>query len=319
MRREEKRPDAASLALLLLLGLLWGMPYALTKLSLATIPPITAVAARVSLAAVALWIYVFIAGCEKPRWREFAPLLFVQGCLTCLIPHTLIAIGQQSVDSTLAAILNSTTQLYVCLMSLGSSQQERLTPGRWFGVALGLCGVAITVGAGALGGLGRGTVGQSAIILATFSSAVGVIYGRKLNEITPEIAAAGTLTSAAIVLVPLCLFVEEPLAAAPSWTSIGALLANAFGATSLGFVIYFRLIRTIGSVSTSSVGYLKPTVGVLIGCALMSEPVTWTVVIGLVATLIGIAAIIQPGLGRTFPGFLAPSDVLKRNASAEQI
>jgi drug/metabolite transporter (DMT)-like permease len=140
-----------------------------------------------------------------------------------------------------------------------------------------------------------------AIVLATFSSAIGVIYGRRLNEIAPEIAAAGTLTSSALVLIPLCFCLQSPLGTAPSWASMGAVLVNAIGATALGFVIYFRLIRTIGSVSTSGVGYLKPTVGVLIGCTLMSEALTWTVIVGLIATLIGVAAIIWPSSGRTVP------------------
>jgi hypothetical protein len=40
--------------------------------------------------------------------------------------------------------------------------------------------------------------------------------------------------------------------------------------------IYFRLIRTIGSMGTASVSYLKPAVGILVGCTLMGESLTWT-------------------------------------------
>jgi len=285
--------DPANLALLLLLGLLWSMPFALTKVTLATIPPITAVAARTVLAAASLWVYVFVIGRNELRREHVAPLC-VQGCLTCLIPHTLIAVGQQWVDSGLAAILNSATPLYVCLISLGSAGRERLTPWRWLGVAVGAGGVVVTVGAGAAFNGTSHSVGAIAIIVATLSSAAGVVYGRRLDRIPPELAAAGTLTSAAIVLVPLCFFTEAPLAIGFSWLSAGAIVANALAATALGFVIYFRLIRTIGSVSTSSVGYLKPTMGVLIGCALMSEHVTATILFGLCTTLVGIAAIVRP-------------------------
>ena len=58
-------------------------------------------------------------------------------------------------------------------------------------------------------------------------------------------------------------------------------------------LVYFRLIRTIGSMGVASVGYLKPAVGVLIGCALMGEALTWTTGAGLIAILIGVAAINQ--------------------------
>jgi len=71
------------------------------------------------------------------------------------------------------------------------------------------------------------------------------------------------------------------------------LLVNALVATALGFVVYFRLIRTIGSMGVASVGYLKPAVGVLIGCALMGEALTWAMAAGLIAILIGVAAINQ--------------------------
>jgi drug/metabolite transporter (DMT)-like permease len=71
------------------------------------------------------------------------------------------------------------------------------------------------------------------------------------------------------------------------------LLVNAFVATAFGFVVYFRLIRTIGSMSTASVGYLKLAVGVLIGCTLMGESLTWTAEMGLLTILLGVVAINQ--------------------------
>ena len=294
-----KMVSPVEVALLVLLGILWGMPYGLTKIALTTILPLTLVAARVAVAATLLWIFVFLRGCKIQAPRDFVGGLFIQGCVACAIPYTLIAFGQQSVDSALAAILNSTTPLFVYLISLLWTRHESLTVGRLFGVVIGLSGVVLIAGASALAGLGLGTVGQAAIILATLSSAVSVIYGRRFAAVAPEIAAAGTLTAAAVVLVPLCFIVEAPLNAAPSAASLAALLVNAVVATALGFVVYFRLIRTIGSMGTASVGYLKPAVGVLIGCVLMGESLTWTTGAGLIAILIGVAAINQTGLPKT--------------------
>jgi drug/metabolite transporter (DMT)-like permease len=146
-------------------------------------------------------------------------------------------------------------------------------------------------------------VGQAAVLLATLSSAVSAVYARRFAAVAPEITAAGALTAAALVLVPLCFFMEAPLHSMPSAASLAALLVNAFAATALGFVVYFRLIRTIGSMGTASVGYLKPAFGVLIGCALMGESLTWTMASGLIAILIGVAAINQ----RDFLGALSRS------------
>src|SRR5258708_13607702 len=79
------------LALLALLGLLWGMPYALTKIALATIPPVTLVAARVALAAAVLWIIVLFMGCKIPARRGFVGGLFLKRRFRGPISHALIA------------------------------------------------------------------------------------------------------------------------------------------------------------------------------------------------------------------------------------
>lgn len=304
MHAGDKKTAFLEIALLLLLGFLWGIPYALNKISLATIPPMTGVAMRVSLAATALWIIVFTLKCKIPLRRDFILRVFIQGFVGCLIPYTFIAFAQRFVDSALAAILNSTTPLFVCLVSLLWTRYEALTFGRLFGVSIGLAGVVMIAGANALLGLGQSAFGQAAVILASMASAASVIHGRRFADVAPEVTAAGTLTSTAVVLVPLCFVVETPFQSFPSSASIAALLINAFVATALGFVVYFRLIRTIGSMSTASVGYLKLSVGVLIGCTLMGESLTWTTATGLLMILLGVFAINQHQSSR-FPSGMA--------------
>jgi drug/metabolite transporter (DMT)-like permease len=314
-----KMASPLEIALLALLGLLWGMPYALTKIALATIPPVTLVAARVALAAAVLWIIVLFMGCKIPSRRDFVGGLFVQGCVGCAIPYGLIAIAQQSVDSALAAILNSPTPIFVFLISLAWTRHEPLTAGRIFGVTMGLGGVVLIAGASALLGLGEAAAGQTAIIVATISSAVGAIYSRRFDAVAPQVTAAGALTCAALVLGPLCVFVEAPLQSTPSAAAIAALLVNAVLATALGFVVYFRLVRTIGSMGAASVSYLKPAAGVLIGCTLLGETLTWTQGLGLVAILTGVTAINPKGLhGWLRPGQLQPTSTGVAEKSAQK-
>src|SRR5262249_41919273 len=153
-------------------------------------PPFTLVVLRVTLAAFALWTVVWVTGCRWPRpGLGITGALIVQGVLACLIPYVLIAFGQQSVDSALTAILNSMTPLFVLL--IGAAMAGEVATGiRFLGAALGLIGVVAIVGAGALTGLGRDVAGQLAVLLATLSSAVGVVYGRRLSRFAPEFTAA---------------------------------------------------------------------------------------------------------------------------------
>jgi drug/metabolite transporter (DMT)-like permease len=211
--------------------------------------------------------------------------------LSCVAPYTLIAFGQQTVESGLAAILNSTTPLFVGVLGVLWTRHEPVTSRRMIGAAIGFAGVITVAGASALLGVGQNIAGQAAIILATISSAFSVIYGRRFSSVAPEVVAAGMLTSAAIVLVPLSLIVEAPWDISPSLPSAIALLINAIIATALGFAIYFRLIRTVGSMATASVGYLKPAVGVLLGTLIFGEPFTVVMALGLFAILVGVAII----------------------------
>src|SRR5262249_13157424 len=142
------------LGLLLLLAVLWGIPYALTKIALETIPPVTLVAARVSLAAAMLWPIVLASRRAIPLRRRLLGRLFVQGCIGCLVPYTLVALGQQAVDSAPAAILNSTSPLFVGLITLLWTRHEPLLPVRIVGIVIGLAGVVLIAGVDALAGLG---------------------------------------------------------------------------------------------------------------------------------------------------------------------
>lgn len=277
------------LALLLLLGLLWGMPFALTKISLADIPPFTLVACRVLLAAVALWLIVLARYGAALARRTFRRDIVLQGFLVCAAPYTLITLGQLSVPSALAAVLNSTVPLFVCLVgALYLGRGSELSTERLIGIVLGVCGVSLIVGVDAVAGFGDALAGQAAIIIASFSSAIAATYGRRFATMPPEAVAAGSLASAALILVPLSLLLESPISLSPSPQSLLALSANGLAATAGGFVIYFRLIQTLGSLGTASASYLKPAFGLLIGVALMGEAMSWHIILGLFAIFCGV-------------------------------
>src|SRR5205085_9837467 len=92
---------AVELALLLALATLWGGSYTFIKLGVATIPPITLIAARTAIAGVLLLIVMRLRGIEMPRdattWKRFT----FQACLNSVIPWTLIAWGERYVDAGL--------------------------------------------------------------------------------------------------------------------------------------------------------------------------------------------------------------------------
>ncbi len=282
---------ARELVLLALLSLLWGASYGLIKVAVATITPVTLVGVRVLIAASLLWLVVLwrrhAVPADAETWRRFC----VQAVIGYMAPFTMITWGQQFVDSGLAGILNSTTPIFVFLITLLWTRQEEVTIERGLGVLVGLGGVTFLIGFEALKGLGSDVLGQLAITGATISYGLAMIYGRRFASIAPEVTAAATLTIAAIVMLPASVIVDDTAALTPSLASVLALVALASLSTAAAFVLYFRLVNTLGALGTSSVAYARAAVSVVIGVVLLSEPLTWQLVTGFVAILIGVAAI----------------------------
>jgi drug/metabolite transporter (DMT)-like permease len=283
------------LLLLGVVGILWGAQFGFTKIQLETLPPVTGVAIRLAIAAVFMWAIVIAQGARVPAglrtWRDFT----IQGLLTSAGPGVLIAWGQQYVDSALAAILNSTSPIVVTIITLLYTRQESIGPKRILGLAIGLFGVITVIGFSALDGLGRDFAGQLVIMSATLGYATATLFGRRFTNISPVSAAAATITCSAALMTMLAFAVERPLAIDPSARSMIATAASGILCNGLGVTIYFRLIRTLGSLGTSTVSFLKAAFGVAIGCFLLGEPFTASIAIGLTAVLIGVAAVNEPG------------------------
>jgi drug/metabolite transporter (DMT)-like permease len=282
------------LALLLLLATLWGGSYTFIKLGVATIPPVTLIAARTLIAGALLLVVMRTRGLRLPRdaatWRRF----LVQACLNSVIPWTLIAWGERSLDAGLATILNSTSPIFTFFLTLAIAGQETLTLRKLFGVVAGMAGICLIVGVQAFGGLGEQLVAQIATVAATICYAGGAIFSRGFKGLDPIAPAAGSLLSGAAILVPVSLVVDRPWTLAPSMSSALALLALAVFSTALAFVLYFRLIQTLGSVGTTAQAYLRVPIGVALGVVFLGETLSPTAWVGLACVVIGVAAMTIP-------------------------
>jgi drug/metabolite transporter (DMT)-like permease len=289
---------AAELALLLLLATLWGASYTFIKLGVATIPPITLIAARTSIAGLLLVIVMRWRGLampgDLPTWGRF---LF-QACLNSVIPWTLIACGERLVDAGLATILNSAAPIFTFLFTVLVTRHEAATPRKLFGVVAGMAGICLIVGVDAFHGIGSGLLAEGAIVAATICYAGAAIFSRGFKGLDPVAPAAGSLLAGAAILVPASLVIERPWMLAPSASSLLALLGLAVFSTAAAFVIYFRLIQTLGSVGTTAQAYLRVPIGVAIGVACLGERLSSTAWVGLACVVMGVAAMTIPSRKR---------------------
>ncbi|HEM7888871.1 MULTISPECIES: DMT family transporter [Burkholderia] len=108
-------------------------------------------------------------------------------------------------------------------------------------------------------------------------------YGRSFQGMSP----AGSLIVGAIVLVPASLAADRPWTLHPSSRSLPARAA-------IAFVIYFRLVQTLGSVGTTAQACLRVPIGIGIGMALLGESRSASAWLGLACVVAGVAAMTLP-------------------------
>jgi len=292
---DPRQPNmAVELALLLALATLWGASYTFIRVAVATIPPITLIAGRTAIAGLLLVVIMHWRGVRMPRdiatWRRF---LF-QACLNSVIPWTMIAWGERTLDAGLATILNSTSPIFTFFLTLAISRHEALTSRKLFGVVAGMAGICLIVGVQALTGFGEQLTAQIVTVAAAICYAGAAIFSRGFKGLDPMAPAAGSLVCGAAILIPVGLVVEQPWTLAPSTNSLLALLGLAVFSTATAFVIYFRLIQTLGSVGTTAQAYLRVPIGVALGVLFLGEHLSPTVWIGLTCVVIGVAAMTIP-------------------------
>lgn len=297
---ESKTNTPLELSLLLALATLWGASYTFIKIGVETIPPVTLIAARTLIASAILLIIIRSRGMALPRdaatWRRF----MFQACLNSVIPFTLLAWAERTVDAGLATILNSTSPIFTFLLTALITRHEPMAARKLFGVVAGIVGICLIVGVQAFHGIGEQLVAQLAIVAATVCYAGAAIFGRGFKDLDPMMPAAGSMICGAVILIPVSLVLDRPWALTPSMDSILALLGLAVFSTALAFVIYFRLIHTLGSVGTTSQAYLRVPIGVAIGVVFLGENLSSSAWLGLAFVVLGVAAMTMPGsvLGR---------------------
>jgi drug/metabolite transporter (DMT)-like permease len=264
--------SARDWALLLALGFLWSGSYFFAALAVREVPPFTLVLARVGLAALTLLTIARATGLSVPTEPRVWGMLALTGFLNCALPFALIFWGQIHIASGLTAILMSTTPLFTILVAHMLTRDERLTGRRLGGVTVGLIGAAVLIGVDALRKFGIDAVAQIAILAAALSYAFAAVLSRKVSGLSPIIASAGQLGTAAVMILPFTVVVDRPWELAwPSWTGIVGVLGLALLSSSLAYIIYFRLLRRAGAGNTMLVSFISPVGASLLGILILGE------------------------------------------------
>jgi len=257
---------------MLLLAMIWGASFVSIRIALDEIGPMTSVAHRVGWAMLALWAAVLVMRLPIPRdpkvWIGFLGM----GLLNNVIPFGLMAWGQLHIESGLTSILNAATAIFGVIAASIFFADERITPRKAVGVMLGFAGVATAIGLENLRAFDIRSLAQLAVIGGTISYALAGVWARKrLGAQPPQVAAAGMVTGATLIMLPLAWIVEGPISLDLQPRTYLAIGYYALIATALAYLLYYRVLAMAGSGNLMLVTLLIPPFAIVLGAVLLNE------------------------------------------------
>jgi drug/metabolite transporter (DMT)-like permease len=290
--------------LFLSLGFLWGSSYLWIKIGLDSLPPMTLIAGRLAIGGLFLAAAVLLTREALPRSPRTYGHLLVMAVINIVLPFTLITIGEQSIDSALASILNATVPLAVIVIAPLFLPDERITAARIAGLAVGFAGVILLVAPDLVNLGDNDLTGELMMLGSSLSYAVGNVYARRnVHGLAPLIPSLFQVAFAAAIVIPIALIVDRPFATVtPTPQAIVAVVWLGLLGSGLAYICYFTVLRAWGATRTSMVAYLLPVVGIVLGAIVLGDPLTANRIGGTALVIAGIALVNSgPALRRLVP------------------
>lgn len=278
--------------LLLALAAMWGGAFTLIKVLIDTLTAVEMAAGRLALGASAVAIFL-VARRELgiPRASMIGPIGVV-ALFDTLIPYTLVGWAQTRIDSGTAAVLIAAMPLFTVMLAAGILRQERITPARLLGLAIGFAGVMVMMGDPAAFGESD-SLAQVAVLGAAASYAVGALYARTLlGRVDPANFTFVKLGIGALLAAAATFAIGDGAGFTEmNGGDIAALLILGIVCTGATFVLYFRVVAGIGSIGASTVTYMIPAFALVFGAAFLDEQVKPATIAGMALIIAGVAAV----------------------------
>jgi drug/metabolite transporter (DMT)-like permease len=265
------------------MSVIWGVPYLLIKVAVGDLSPVVVVFGRCLIGAVLLLPWTIAKGHLRPALRHW-PWLLAFTVLEMTGPWLLLSYAETHLSSSLTGLLVACVPFVAAVIARLTGDEDRLTPVRVLGMAVGVAGIAVLLGLDVSGA-------QLLPLLAIGLTVVGygtapIIASRKLGDVPGVAASSVALTVTAVVYAP---FAVPRLGAvgSASPSALWSVVALGVVCTALALAVFFALIREVGPQRALVITFVNPAVAVLLGVALLGEPFTLGLAVGLPVVLLG--------------------------------
>lgn len=273
-----------------LAGVVWGSSFLFMKVALGGISPAQVAWSRLVLGALALGLFVLLRREALPRSVKVWGHMTVLAVSFCVVPFLLFSWAQQHVTSGLASIYNATTPIMTAIMAGLLFRVERLKPLQLAGIGFGILGVVVIIAPWQGLDLSQSLVAQLAILGATACYGFSLAYMRKfvantgMSALMFSFLNIGIAAGIMVLLSPVLILTPVEL---DPWIVVSVVLLGCLG-TGLAYIWNQNVVRAWGPTRASTVTYLTPLVGVVLGILILGETISWNEPVGALVVFLGI-------------------------------
>jgi drug/metabolite transporter (DMT)-like permease len=272
------------LILLLALSAIWGSSFMFMRWLAPRIGPVATADFRVLIAGLFL-VALFAIMRFDLKWKERWKRYLVIGLLNSGIPFLLYSFAALSLPSSVEVVLNALSPSFAAIFGaiwLG----EKLTVRKAAGIVLGLGGVVLVSGLGTGGSPMASLLAVLACVAATACYGLAGVYLKKrAKDIEPRAIAAASQLFAGIVLLPAVLV--SPPSPPVKGATVLVVIVFALLCSAVAYLIYYRLIASIGPTKALTVTFLMPMFGFIWGSVFLGEAISLRMIGGAALILCG--------------------------------
>ena len=266
------------------IGFIWGIPYLLIKVAVEELSPPVIVFSRVIIGAAILIPIAMKRGSLLPAikaWRYVIPYAIGE----MIGPWFLITAAEQKMTSGLAGLLVATVPIWTTILASIHGDKTVWHHKRLLGILIGFIGIVLVVGIESFSGR-HSIVAIAMILLAAIGYAWAVtMVNSKIPHVEPISINGIAMAFTALVYLPIAIATAP--ANLPTLKVSATIFTLGLFPTALAFILFFQLLRDIGTARASLVTYLNTAFAVVLGVIILSEPFTLGIALGLPLVLIG--------------------------------
>ncbi len=285
------RSRTAALAAIVLLMIIWGTTYIVTKIAIREVPPLTLAALRFLITALVLLPFAVAAGGLKRLPRPFPVRDVVAMALTgFVLYYAFFNYALEYGSASQGALIQALIPVGVAMAAV-IVLQEKLSKTRVTGIALAVLGVALIVVAGKSDGESPNPLlGAVLMLFSVVAWSIYTVQVKRLAEVEPTVLLTAIASVGTLIQIPLVVFElarrPEPLdITTQGWASVIFLGAIASG---LGLLVYNRALRLLDASLVGTYINLVPIIGVVSAVVFLGEALEGWQIVGSVLALAGV-------------------------------